>query len=111
MTGCSGPRGRKAPRLPSVGSWPAYIVRKLGRGGLVEQEQRPLATTGAGRRELHRARAGQRERDGAGLFLAGGEDPDLAGGLDGREGQRDADRRRLGGATNRDDRAVVVDRG
>ena len=54
---------------------------------------------------------GQRHRDRVGLFGARGEDPDLAGGLDRRQGQGQPDRRGLGRAAHRHDRPLVVERG
>ena len=65
----------------------------------------------AGRRQLHRAGAGQRHPHRARLVGAGGDQPDLLGGVDRRQGERGPHRRRLGAAPHRADRpGLVADR-
>ena len=71
------------------------------------QEQRAVAATGPGCRHLERTRAlGEGQVHGPGLRRPARQDPDLARGIDGREGERHAHRRRLGRPAHRRRRAA-----
>ena len=58
---------------------------------------------GPGRRNLDRVGARQGQAHGAGLVLACHHHPDFGGGVDGRQRQRDPQRRRLGGVVDAND--------
>src|SRR5690348_12413170 len=88
-----GPRVRRSATV-FARFWPLWAVLRPRRGELrggrlVEQEQRAVAAARPGGRELVLADAGQRLGDRVGLLRAGREDPDLTGGLDGAERERD----------------------
>jgi glycine/D-amino acid oxidase-like deaminating enzyme len=94
----------------SGGEGAVEVGGELGGGRAVEQEQRALAAARPGRRHLDRARVGQRHAHRRRLGGPGRDDPDLLGGTDGRQRQRDPDRRRLRGAPHRHHGALVVER-
>jgi hypothetical protein len=79
----------------SVGRRSADLGRQLLGCVGVQQKKRALPPVRACRRDLHRAGAGQGQRDRAGLFLPRGQDPYLLGGVDRWQRQRQPRRGRL----------------
>ena len=97
-------RRRQAPGRPRVaGSLPAAASSTRNR--------RPVTPTNPRCRHLEGpGPLGQGHPHRAGLLGPGGEDPRLAGRVEGRQGQRHAHRRRLRRAAHGGDRSRVVDR-
>ena len=108
---CAGDGARGAPggRPPGVHgrSEAAELRRAPGRPPRGRSGTGLLPAAGARRRDLDRPGRGQRQPHRARLVRARGDDPHLAGGRDGREGQGQPGRRRLGRAAHGDDRAFA----
>ena len=108
----------RRPARPAPLAGPGPLARRAGQlrreaagGRAVEQEQGPLPATGARGRHLDRAHTGQGEPDRARFLRARGQDPHLPRALDGRQGQRQPGRGRLGRAPDGHHRPLVVERG
>lgn len=85
-----------ARERPGSGRGRLVDVRQLRGGGPVDEPQGPVRAARPGDRQLHLARAGQRQGDGVRLTVPGGHQPDVVRVPDRRQGEGDPGRRRLG---------------
>src|SRR3712207_3696831 len=84
---------------------------ELGGSGVVDVPTRPLGAAWGGGRCSARVAACDRTRDGRGLALTRGDEPDLASPLQGAHRERDPLGRRLGGVPHGDGDPLGIDLG